>query len=130
VEESRCSGEPFVTTDANGNLAATSFSPQSINQLSANVSALQQNLQHGLNQAFEGTAIAIAMGGSALPDNKRFRNHHQLGQLPRHQRHEPHRPGAHQRRRGGECWICQRISVWRFRLTGRRDLGVVGGHHI
>jgi hypothetical protein len=28
VEESRCSGEPFVTTDANGNLAATSFSPQ------------------------------------------------------------------------------------------------------
>ena len=45
VEESRCSGEPFVTTDANGNLAATSFSPQSINQLSANVSALQQNLQ-------------------------------------------------------------------------------------
>jgi trimeric autotransporter adhesin len=72
VEESRCSGEPFVTTDANGNLAATSFSPQSINQLSANVSALQQNLQHGLNQAFEGTAIAIAMGGSALPDNKRF----------------------------------------------------------
>jgi len=25
-----------------------------------------------LNQAFEGTAIAIAMGGSALPDNKRF----------------------------------------------------------
>ncbi len=72
VEESRCSGEPFVTTDANGNLAATSFSPQSINQLSANVSALQQNLQQGLNQAFEGTAIAIAMGGSALPDNKRF----------------------------------------------------------
>ncbi len=72
MEESRCSGEPFVTTDANGNLAATSFSPQSINQLSANVSALQQNLQQGLNQAFEGTAIAIAMGGSALPDNKRF----------------------------------------------------------
>jgi YadA-like membrane anchor domain len=73
VEESRCSGEPFVTTDANGNLAATSFSPQSINQLSANVSsALQQNLQQGLNQAYEGTAVAIAMSGSALPDNKRF----------------------------------------------------------
>lgn len=100
MEKSRCSGEPFVTTDANGNLAATSFSPQSINQLSANVSsALQQNLQQGLNQAFEGTAIAIAIGGSALPDNKRFRNHHQLGQLPRHQRREPHRPGAHRRQR-------------------------------
>jgi trimeric autotransporter adhesin len=25
-----------------------------------------------LNQAYEGTAIAIAMSGSALPDNKRF----------------------------------------------------------
>jgi hypothetical protein len=62
----------FVTTDANGNLAAANFSPQSINQLSANVALLQENLQHGLNQAYEGTAIAIAMGGAALPDNKRF----------------------------------------------------------
>jgi hypothetical protein len=66
----------FVTTDANGNLAATSFSPQSmsqsINQLSANVALLQENLQHGLNQAYEGTAAAIAMSGAALPDSKRF----------------------------------------------------------
>jgi hypothetical protein len=62
----------FVTTDANGNLAAANFSPQSINQLSANVALLQENLQHGLNQAYEGTAVAIAMGGSWLPDNKRF----------------------------------------------------------
>jgi hypothetical protein len=73
----------FVTTDANGNLAATGFGPQqmvqgmqsmaqSINVLAADVSVLQENLQHGLNQAYEGTAIAIAMSGSALPDNKRF----------------------------------------------------------
>jgi trimeric autotransporter adhesin len=33
---------------------------------------LQQNLQQGLHQAFEGTSIAIALSGSALPDNKRF----------------------------------------------------------
>src|SRR5262249_33575884 len=69
----------FVTTDANGNLAATNFGPQNIAGLSASVAALQQgfsivqeNLQHGLNQAYEGTAVAIAMSGSALPDNKRF----------------------------------------------------------
>jgi hypothetical protein len=37
-----------------------------------NVARLQENLQHGLNQAYEGTAVAIAMSGSALPDNKRF----------------------------------------------------------
>jgi YadA head domain repeat (2 copies)/YadA-like membrane anchor domain len=69
----------IVTTDASGNLAATSLSIPDISSLNANVSALQQNvrllqenLQHGLNQAYEGTAIAIAMGGAALPDNKRF----------------------------------------------------------
>jgi len=69
----------FVTTDANGNLAATNLSVPNIASMSANVTALQQNvallnenLQHGLNQAYEGTAVAIAMSGSALPDNKRF----------------------------------------------------------
>jgi trimeric autotransporter adhesin len=71
----------IVTTDGNGNLAATSLSVPDISGLNANVGALQQNvrllqenLQHGLNQAYEGTAIAIAiaMGGAALPDNKRF----------------------------------------------------------
>jgi len=129
VEESRCSGEPFVTTDANGNLAATSFGPQSINQLSANVSALQQNLQQGLNQAFEGTAIAIAMGGSALPDNKRFAITTNWGNY-RGTNAMSLIAQARISDNVGECWICQRISVWRFRLTGRRDLGVVGGHHI
>jgi hypothetical protein len=33
---------------------------------------LAVNLQHGLNQAYEGTAVAIALSGSALPDTKRF----------------------------------------------------------
>jgi len=47
--------------------------------LNANVATLQQgfnilqeNLQHGLNQAYEGTAVAIALSGSALSDTKRF----------------------------------------------------------
>jgi trimeric autotransporter adhesin len=40
--------------------------------LQRGVNALQQNLQQGLHQVFEGTAIAIAMSGSALPSDKRF----------------------------------------------------------
>ena len=57
-----------VTTDANGNLAAASFSGQDISVLQSNVATLQTQMR----QAFEGTAIAIAMGGSALPSDKRF----------------------------------------------------------
>jgi autotransporter adhesin len=44
----------------------------SVAALAQGVGILQENLQHGLNQAYEGTAIAIAMSGVALPDNKRF----------------------------------------------------------
>ncbi|QHO79220.1 hypothetical protein ACH79_31970 [Bradyrhizobium sp. CCBAU 051011] len=65
----------IVTTDANGNLAAAPFSAQDISGLQTNVSVLQGNvatLQTQMRQAFEGTAIAIAMGGSALPSDKKF----------------------------------------------------------
>jgi hypothetical protein len=65
----------FVTTDLNGNLAATGFGPQDIAGLSANVSSLNQSvadLQHGLQRSYEGTAIAIALGGAALPSDKRY----------------------------------------------------------
>ncbi|MVT53801.1 hypothetical protein GPL17_25340 [Bradyrhizobium yuanmingense] len=65
----------IVTTDANGNLAAAPFSTQDISSLQTNVSVLQGNvatLQTQMRQAFEGTAIAIAMGGSALPSDKKF----------------------------------------------------------
>src|SRR5258708_22757846 len=65
----------FVTTDALGNLAATSFNPQSISNLQNNVAILQGDvtaLQTQVRQAFEGTAIAIAMGGAALPSDKKF----------------------------------------------------------
>ncbi len=65
----------LVTTDAFGNLAAASFSPQSISGLQNNVAVLQGNvatLQTQVRQAFEGTAVAIALGGSALPSDKKF----------------------------------------------------------
>jgi trimeric autotransporter adhesin len=58
----------LVTTDANGNLAAAGFSGQDISLLQSNVATLQTQMR----QSFEGTAIAIAMGGSALPSDKKF----------------------------------------------------------
>ena len=57
-----------VTTDAAGHLATASFSPQDISTLQSNVGQLQQQMKQG----FEGTAIAIAMGASALPTDKKF----------------------------------------------------------
>jgi hypothetical protein len=57
-----------VTTDPNGNLAAASFSPQDISTLQSNVAGLQSQMR----QAFEGTAMAIAMGGAALPGDKKL----------------------------------------------------------
>ena len=65
----------MVTSDAAGNLATTSFNPQSIASLQNNVATLQGNvavLQGQIRQAFEGTAMAISLGGSALPADKRF----------------------------------------------------------
>ena len=58
-----------VTTDGNGNLATAAFaSQQDISGLQSSVTALQGQIR----QAFEGTAIAVAMGGGTLPDNKKF----------------------------------------------------------
>ncbi len=70
----------FVTTDANGNLAATSLGVPNISNLTANVAALQQgvnalqyDLQQGLHKANTGTAIALALGGMAnLQPGRRF----------------------------------------------------------
>jgi hypothetical protein len=57
-----------VTSDAAGNLATADFAPADISGLQANVTTLQSQMR----QAFEGTAIAIAMGGSSLPADKKF----------------------------------------------------------
>jgi trimeric autotransporter adhesin len=74
--------ESFVTTDAAGHLAASSFNLQGLSNLSNSVSALNANvanlngsvasLQNAVERAYEGTAIAIALGGGVLPDNKKF----------------------------------------------------------
>jgi hypothetical protein len=57
-----------VTTDAAGHLAAAGFTGQDISTLQSNVGTLQTQMR----QAFEGTAMAIALGGSALPADKKF----------------------------------------------------------
>jgi hypothetical protein len=65
-----------VTTDANGNLAAVptnSFaSSGSVAALSSQVTDLQNTVATLQHRAYEGTAVAIAMATTALPDNKRF----------------------------------------------------------
>jgi hypothetical protein len=64
-----------VTADAQGNLATANFSAQDITALQSNVGTLQQDvsvLQQQMKQAFEGTAIAIALGGASLPADKKF----------------------------------------------------------
>jgi hypothetical protein len=72
----------FVTSDANGNLAVSNFSAPDVTNLSNNITNLQTNvtalqanvatLQTDVRKGFEGTAVAIALGGGYLPDNKRF----------------------------------------------------------
>jgi hypothetical protein len=65
----------FVTADAAGNLAIASLTVPDITGLQNNVAALQGSvsvLQSQMKQSFEGTAIAVAMGGSALPSDKHF----------------------------------------------------------
>jgi hypothetical protein len=72
----------FVTSDVGGNLATSTFGPTDILGLQNNVASLQGNvavlqgsvgvLQSQMKQSFEGVAIAVAMGGSALPSDKRF----------------------------------------------------------
>jgi hypothetical protein len=83
----------LVTTDAAGNLASMSTTGLAtvgvVTALDSRVTGLDgrvtgldnrvtsiennvQNLNFQVRKAFEGAAVAIAMGGSALPDNKRF----------------------------------------------------------
>ena len=74
----------FVTTDAAGNLAATNNVATAgsvaaldgrVNSLEQNVATLQNNvaqLQTAVRKGYEGSAVAIALGGGYLPDNKRY----------------------------------------------------------
>ena len=61
----------MVTTGAAGNLASAPLPTD----LSGSVATLQSQvttLQGQVKQAFEGTAIAIALGASKLPGDKRY----------------------------------------------------------
>jgi hypothetical protein len=69
----------IVTSDGAGNLATLSSasiaSVASVAALDGRVTNLENNvrsLNNDVRKAFEGAAVAIAMGGAALPDNKRF----------------------------------------------------------
>ncbi|MCJ2134258.1 hypothetical protein MKK69_09350 [Methylobacterium sp. J-026] len=72
----------FVTTDASGNLAASSFGPANldamngrIGTLEASVAGLQSatlQLQRDVRSAFQGTAIALALSGAVLPEGKAY----------------------------------------------------------
>jgi hypothetical protein len=72
----------FVTADAAGVLGVSPFGPGSIaalngqvNNLNANVAGLWQSvgaLRQSVHRGYEGTAIALALGSAALPDNKKF----------------------------------------------------------
>jgi hypothetical protein len=65
----------FVTSDASGNLATSNFGPQDIAGLKQDMTGLKQDvtgLKQDMLKSFEGTAIAIALSGSALPSDKRF----------------------------------------------------------
>ena len=69
----------FVTSDGAGNLAtlnaASIASVTSVAALDGRVTNLEGNvrsLNSDVRKAFEGAAVAIAMGGAALPDNKKF----------------------------------------------------------
>lgn len=43
-----------------------------VGQLNASVGQLNANLNNGLTRAYEGSAIALALGGGFIPDNKRY----------------------------------------------------------
>jgi hypothetical protein len=69
----------LVTTDGAGNLATLNAgslaSATTVAALDGRVTNLENNVKQlntDVRKAFEGTAVAIAMGGSALPDNKKF----------------------------------------------------------
>jgi hypothetical protein len=65
----------FATTDSAGHIASSSFGPQSIATLFNNFNSLQSQfngLQSQVQKAFEGSAVAIALGGGLMPENKKF----------------------------------------------------------
>ena len=72
----------FVTTDAAGNLAASSYGPANLDAMSgrlgslegsvANLQVATMRLQRDVRSAFQGTAIALSLAGAVLPEGKTY----------------------------------------------------------
>lgn len=65
----------FVTSDAAGNLATANISIPDISGLDSRVGSLETSvsqLQKDMRRSFEGTALAMAMGGAILPEGKTY----------------------------------------------------------
>lgn len=63
----------FVTTDAAGNLATSSFNPASITSLQSQVTSLQSQVMDNRFEARSGTAVALAAGSMpALQAGRKF----------------------------------------------------------
>jgi hypothetical protein len=63
----------FVTTDANGNLATSTFNPASLTALQSQVTSLQSQVLDNRMEARTGTAVALAAGSMpALQPGRKF----------------------------------------------------------
>ena len=63
----------FVTTDAAGNLATSSFNPASLTSLQSQVTSLQSQVMDNRLEARSGTAVALAAGSMpALQSGRKF----------------------------------------------------------
>ena len=62
----------FLTGDASGNLATTSFSVSALDSRIASLEGSVGEIDGRIDKAFEGSAMAMAMAGAALPADKDF----------------------------------------------------------
>ena len=65
----------LVTTDSSGNLAATNLNVGNLANLDGRVSSLETSvgqLRRDVRTAYQGTAIALAVGGAVLPAGKKY----------------------------------------------------------
>ncbi len=71
-----------MTTDAAGNLAASSYGPASLDAMNNRIGSLEGSvanlqvatvrLQRDVRSAFQGTAIALSLAGAVLPEGKTY----------------------------------------------------------
>ena len=62
----------FVTSDQAGNLAVSNYGPADIASLDSRVGALESSVLGGMDKAYEGTAMALAMAGAGLPGDANY----------------------------------------------------------